>query len=145
MRLVPLPSPSHDEHPYSSSDSVDSFDLVALVVRSTLSSTRHRLHDQLTAHGLDPDDACLVLSELVGNALLHGGESAAVAWRLHGDRLHIGVADGAALGLTVLQEHCQRDGGRGLFLVDLLAESWGVRPLGTVGKEIWCQLQVKAA
>ncbi|MCC9309384.1 hypothetical protein LN042_20250, partial [Kitasatospora sp. RB6PN24] len=65
MRLVPLPSPSHDGHPDASSDS---FDLLALVVRSTLRTARHRLRDHLTAHGLDPDDACLVLSELVGNA-----------------------------------------------------------------------------
>ncbi|TQF03373.1 ATP-binding protein [Kitasatospora acidiphila] len=86
-----------------------------------------------------------MLSELVGNALLHGGDSAAVAWRLDGDRLHIGVADGAALGLTVLQQHCARDGGRGLFLVDLLAEEWGVRPLGDAGKEVWCRLAVRAA
>jgi anti-sigma regulatory factor (Ser/Thr protein kinase) len=139
MRLVPLPTPSHDGHPDAPHG------VLALVVRSTLRTARHRLRDHLTAHGVDPDDACLLLSELVGNSLLHGGESAAVAWRLHGDRLRIAVADGAALGLPVLQQNCAREGGRGLLLIDQLAESWGVQPLGALGKEIWCELLVKAS
>jgi hypothetical protein len=52
---------------------------------------------------------------------LHGGETAAVAWRLCGDRLRIGVADGAAPGLGVIQENCTREGGRGLLLAEQLA------------------------
>ncbi|TQF05877.1 ATP-binding protein [Kitasatospora acidiphila] len=119
--------------------------LLALVVRSTLRTARHRLRDHLTAHGLASDDACLVLSELVGNSLLHGGETAAVAWRLCGDRLHIGVADAAAHSLPVIEDACTREGGRGLLLVDQLTEAWGVRPLGALGKETWCRLPVKAA
>jgi anti-sigma regulatory factor (Ser/Thr protein kinase) len=140
MSLVPLPTPVID----GQSDCVGDNSRLALVVRSTLRAARHRLRDHLTAHGLDPDDACLVLSELAGNALLHGGESAAVAWRLRGDRLHIAVADGAALSLPVLQGGCTREGGRGLLLVEQLAKEWGVRPLGTLGKEVWCELQIKA-
>jgi two-component sensor histidine kinase len=139
MRLVPLPTTSID----GESDSNVDAGVLALVVRSTLRAARHRLRDHLTDHGLDPDDACLVLSELVGNALLHGGEAAAVAWRLVGDQLYIGVADSAPAGLPVLDGTCTREGGRGLFLVDLLVEQWGVRPLGSLGKEAWCRLQVK--
>ncbi|WP_246213518.1 ATP-binding protein [Kitasatospora viridis] len=115
------------------------------MVRSTLRAARHRLRDHLAAHGLDPDDACLLLSELVGNALLHGGDSAAVVWEVRGDRLYIGVADGSPAELALVPDGGERDGGRGLFLVDLLAVEWGVRPLGESGKEIWCELAVKAA
>ncbi|WP_181799382.1 ATP-binding protein [Kitasatospora acidiphila] len=141
MRLIPVPTTTGDGPSVTTSDDP----LIALVVDATLRAARHRLRDHLTSLGLDPDDACLVLSELVGNALLHAGDTAAVAWRLVGDRLHIGVADAAALSLPVVQGSCTREGGRGLLLVDQLAESWGVRPLGTLGKETWCDLQVKAA
>ncbi|MDH6144089.1 MULTISPECIES: ATP-binding protein [Kitasatospora] len=141
MSLVPLLTYAVD----GPSDPDDEDTLTALVVRATVGTARHRLRDHLTAHGLDPDDACLVLSELLGNALLHGGETAAVAWRLSGDRLRIGVADTAALSLPVIQDACTREGGRGLLLVEQLAHSWGVRPLGALGKEVWCNLEVKAA
>ncbi|MGC0312154.1 ATP-binding protein [Kitasatospora acidiphila] len=141
MRLIPVPTPTVDDPSVTAADDP----LLALVVGATLRAARHRLRDHLTSLGLDPDDACLVLSELVGNALLHGGDTAAVAWRLAGDRLHIGVADAAALSLPVIQDSCTREGGRGLLLVEQLAESWGVRPLGALGKETWCNLQVASA
>ncbi|TQF01193.1 ATP-binding protein [Kitasatospora acidiphila] len=141
MRLVPFQASIVDGQSDGSGGGI----VLALVSRSTLRLARHRLRDHLTSFGLDPDDACLILSELAGNALLHGGETAAVAWCLCGDRLHIGVADGSALGLAVIQENCAREGGRGLLLVDQLAKEWGVRPLGALGKAAWCELQVRAA
>ncbi|MCC9311452.1 ATP-binding protein [Kitasatospora sp. RB6PN24] len=141
MRLVPLPSAAVDAFP---SHPTAEGSQLALVVPATLRAARHRLRDQLTAHGLDPDDACLVLSELGGNALLHGGESAAVAWCLSGSRLRIAVADTCALSLPVIPSACTREGGRGLLLVEQLAESWGVRPLGALGKEVWCTCALKA-
>jgi two-component sensor histidine kinase len=139
MRLVPLPTPSLTGRPEPTGG------IVALVVAATLRTARHRLRDHLTDHGLDPDDALLVLSELVSNALIHGGEAAAVAWRLADTHLHVSVADTTTAGLPILDHTCARDGGRGLFLVDLLAEAWGVRPLGALGKEVWCRLHVKPA
>jgi anti-sigma regulatory factor (Ser/Thr protein kinase) len=139
MRLVPLPTPSSADSRPELTGAV-----VALVVSATLRAARHRLRDHLADHGLDPDDACLVLSELVSNALLHGGEAAAVGWRVVGDHLHLGVADTTTAGLPVHDGTCGREGGRGLFLVDQLAKEWGVRPLGALGKEVWCRLQLKA-
>jgi two-component sensor histidine kinase len=139
MRLVPLPTPSTDVHPDPAGGAI------ALVVSSTLCAARHRLRDHLADHGLDSDDACLVLSELVSNALLHGGEAAAVAWRLTGSLLHLGVADPTAAGLPVTDGTCSREGGRGLFLVDQLAKEWGVSPLGALGKVVWCRLQLTTA
>ncbi|MGC0311876.1 ATP-binding protein [Kitasatospora acidiphila] len=141
MSLVPLPVPHLDD---PSSIPIDGIRLT-LVARATLRSARHRLRDHLTAHGLDPEDACLVLSELAGNSLLHAGETAAVAWHLVGDLLHLTVADSAALSLPVLQGGCAREGGRGLLLVEQLTDEWGVRPLGTLGKETWCTVRLTAA
>jgi hypothetical protein len=67
----------------------------------------------------------LVLSELGGNALRHGGEAAAaIGWRLTGDRLLISVADASAASLAVVDGNGTREDGRGLFLVALLAEEW---------------------
>jgi uncharacterized protein YciW len=76
MSLAPLPTSTQTQTltspPTRSAegrlDPATDVGLVVLVVRSTLRAVRHRLRDHLSAQGLDPDDACLLLSELVGNA-----------------------------------------------------------------------------
>jgi two-component sensor histidine kinase len=140
MRLVPSPTLTVDDQ---SNGSLEGGTL-ALITRPTLRLARQRLREHLTTHGLDPDDACLILSELASNSLLHAGDTAAIAWHLHGNRLRIGVADASALGLAVIEETCTREGGRGLLLVEQLAHRWGVRPLGPLGKECWVELHLKA-
>ncbi len=76
-------------------------------------------------------DALLVTSELVTNAITHGsgpGDWISVALRLEMGRLRIRVLDGAR-GRTVpvaLTPDEQRPGGRGLSIVDRLAE-WSER------------------
>ena len=76
-------------------------------------------------------EALLVTSELVTNAVAHGsrpGDEIAVEVSLQGRRLRIGVRD-AARGRAVpvlLSRDEQRPAGRGLALVDWLAE-WSER------------------
>lgn len=98
------------------------------------------------------DDAVLILSELVSNALKHArplaGNKIRVAWWMEDDRiLRIAVTDGgrqprpAVSGTTA--KHGQDDGlqavdldevdesavdGRGLGIVGVLADAWGVEP-----------------
>ncbi len=81
---------------------------------------------------LDPgrlDDAMLVLSELVTNAVLHSGLRAGAPIHLSGrvadDRVRIGVCDcGRGFDLTAVPELPQEasPGGRGLWIVNRLAD-----------------------
>jgi anti-sigma regulatory factor (Ser/Thr protein kinase) len=100
---------------------------------------RHRAENELTGF-IDPErlrDVVLVVSELVTNALLHGAGPATFHLRLSGDWLTVWVDDGGARG-TVAAGRPGRDelGGRGLMIVDQLADRWGVVP-SLEGKSVW--------
>jgi anti-sigma regulatory factor (Ser/Thr protein kinase) len=86
------------------------------------------------------DDAVLLTSELVGNAVRHcqGETSVKVSWR--GDRIRVQVRDNEARAPVLHSElSYDAENGRGLQLVDVLALSWGWRPVGP-GKEVWFEL-----
>lgn len=81
----------------------------------------------------------LCVSELATNALLHGtppGRGFLVRLRYDPDVLRVEVHDsGSAWPLT--PEH-QDEGGRGLFVVQALADKWGVGRRHP-GKVVWCE------
>lgn len=95
---------------------------------------RRVMAHQLTEHGAQRDlieDAELVLSELVTNALQHGDlepdDDLEVSWALTSGRLRLSVLDGGTAGDLVAQ--AAPDGalsGRGLAIVDCLCERWSV-------------------
>jgi anti-sigma regulatory factor (Ser/Thr protein kinase) len=83
------------------------------------------------------DDAQLVLSELLSNAIryappLPAGEVRA-AWWIDKAGIHVEVTDGR--GDTepqrVTDAHPESIGGRGLAIVDVLTSTWGVRTAAT--------------
>lgn len=95
---------------------------------------RHTFADQLAAAGVPPrdtDDAMLVLSELVSNAVKHAAPlpsgQISVSWHVADDCLHIEITDGGAgtrphasvAALSAL-------GGRGLDIVRTVSSQWGV-------------------
>jgi len=86
------------------------------------------------------DDVLLVASELVGNAVRHGGPG---PLRLLVDvrpgSVRVGVGDGAP-GSPLVREagHLDR-GGRGMLLVERLASAWGVIE-ELPGKQVWARL-----
>ncbi|WP_344603897.1 ATP-binding protein [Streptomyces glaucus] len=84
------------------------------------------------------DNAELLLTELVTNALRHGhGRTIGLRMYLSGGRFRIEVQD-ASPDRPELRYACPTDeSGRGLFLVDALAEAWGVSDDGTT---TWCTL-----
>jgi anti-sigma regulatory factor (Ser/Thr protein kinase) len=93
---------------------------------------RRVMSHQLTEHGARRDlieDAELVLSELVTNALQHGAaaEDLEVSWQLRGGRLRLSVLDGGTAG-ELLAGDAPADAlsGRGLAIVDCLCERWSV-------------------
>ncbi|MFJ5549509.1 ATP-binding protein [Streptomyces sp. NPDC093225] len=86
------------------------------------------------------DVAELLTTELVTNALVHTDQGAEVTARLAGSRLRVEVLDHTAKRPEPLVPTAD-DGthGRGLLLVQALADAWGVTARGT-GKVVWFEL-----
>ncbi|MER7486028.1 SpoIIE family protein phosphatase [Streptomyces sp. NPDC126497] len=79
----------------------------------------------------------LILSELVTNALRHGGAPIRVRM-LHERNLICEVYDSSSTSPHLRYATMTDEGGRGLFLVAQLAERWGTRYL-PAGKVIWTE------
>ncbi|MFE9423806.1 SpoIIE family protein phosphatase [Kitasatospora sp. NPDC006697] len=86
------------------------------------------------------DFAELLVSELVTNALVHGGEP--LRLRLFRDRtLTLEVADTGRQQPRLRPSGSEDEGGRGMYLVNELAHRWGSR--ATVeGKVVWAELEL---
>jgi hypothetical protein len=85
----------------------------------------------------------LVLSELVSNAVRHGGTGIEVRLQLAAGRFLIEVHDGGGGVPRVVPPERRTVGGNGLDIVSRLSESWGVSPDGNGGKSVWCVLASK--
>ena len=86
------------------------------------------------------DDAVLVVSELVSNAVRHGaGDTIAVELIHHDGRLRITVCDDDTSTVTLRTGATRAEEGRGLRMVDDLSLDWGVDYL-TSGKAVWAEL-----
>ena len=82
----------------------------------------------------------LVVTELTTNAVRHARTLFTVAMTWDGCRLRIEVSDAHPVP-PVLREHPPPEalGGRGLLLVEQIADRWGYDPHER-GKTIWCDL-----
>ncbi|MBV6700591.1 ATP-binding protein [Kitasatospora aureofaciens] len=103
---------------------------------------RRLLRDVLRTIGLDGDSACLIVSELVTNALVHGEGRPTVVLELRGGKLHITVSDASGDPLQRQAPDDSRASGRGLDIVDALSEEWGVEVIGSYGKAVWAVAKV---
>ncbi|GGV23916.1 hypothetical protein GCM10010495_44480 [Kitasatospora herbaricolor] len=112
------------------------FDIRPTATPDGVGTVRRLLRDALVAVHLDPDTPCLLLSELLTNALVHG-DTASVIMELRAGRLLIAVADHSPARVERLPECSERTSGRGLALVEALADAWGVSPFGAGGKAVW--------
>ena len=85
--------------------------------------------------------ALLVLSELVTNAVLHGAEPIEVCVSRDGDLLRIEVSDGGPRtdGVRPRSQDDRRPGGRGLHIVNSLAQRWGTTD-NDAGKTVWAEI-----
>lgn len=69
----------------------------------------------------------LLVSEVVTNAIRHGGGSLEVVLTLYDDRVRIEIADAGPGFIPIPREKAPEDqGGWGLYLVEQLSISWGV-------------------
>ena len=101
-------------------------------------------------HGLDPElveDAELLVSELVTNAIKHGKPSILLRVRSEPPGIGVEVQDEGPENPVMPAEepmHDQRSG-RGLRMVAAVASAWGVRwPEDGPGKVVWFTLQPTA-
>ncbi|MBA3232848.1 MAG: ATP-binding protein [Propionibacteriales bacterium] len=85
------------------------------------------------------DTVTLLLSELVTNAVLHARSEVTVNLDVEGGRLRVQVRDTSSEALVRRDPGADIPGGRGLQLLDMLAENWGVSAAGA-GKTVWFEL-----
>jgi anti-sigma regulatory factor (Ser/Thr protein kinase) len=85
------------------------------------------------------DDAEFITSELTTNAVVHTGDAFVVAVSADERRVRITVSD-RSHSLPVIRNATTEDGGgRGLTLVDCIADRWGINKTPE-GKGIWVEL-----
>jgi anti-sigma regulatory factor (Ser/Thr protein kinase) len=92
------------------------------------------------------DEALLLVTELVTNAVVHAGTDIELRVEVRGERLRVEVVDRTP-GLLHVDSHApsdHREGGRGLLLLDALATEWGTRHFGW-GKSVWFSLEASGA
>lgn len=88
------------------------------------------------------DDIRACVSELAGNAVTHGsrpGQDYLVRLVRRDGCVHLEVSDDAP-GANRLRPELPVDSateGRGLFIVEALADDWGVEPMPGSGKTVW--------
>ncbi|GAA1981263.1 SpoIIE family protein phosphatase [Kitasatospora viridis] len=124
------------------------------------SAARGFVRDALLGWGLPEvvDDAVVLVSELVTNAVVHAGTSAEVSCLREDDSVQIGVTDrhperglpafaGAPEAGSASSEHfadAEGEGGRGLLMCSALSSRWGVEY--TSGqKTVWFRLPLQRA
>lgn len=113
---------------------------------SSPSTARRVVESVVRERGLDAilDEALLLVTELVTNAVVHAGTEIDVRLDVSDARLRVEVIDRTP-GLLHVDSHLpseQREGGRGLLLLDALAAEWGTRHFGW-GKSVWFVLAVQ--
>ena len=103
---------------------------------AAISRARHVVAEQLRRwRCADPHDAALVLSELVTNAVVHGGGAVRITVTRQGENVRIDVHDNGS-ARQHLRAPSNNPGGLGLHIVDQLSERWGSQPTAT-GKLVW--------
>ena len=90
--------------------------------------------------GASVDVVQLLVSELVTNAVLHAGSKVEVSVRHRGEWLRVEVTDESPVLPGQRDFETDAATGRGLALVDMLADDWGVEPIPDDGKVVWFEV-----
>ncbi|WP_037683135.1 SpoIIE family protein phosphatase [Streptomyces griseus] len=108
-----------------------------------LTGARHMIRTAVRAWGAREraDEIELAADELITNALMHTEGAAIVTLRVLGDtgrRLRVEVEDSSSALPRRREAGESGVSGRGLLLVDILTDEWGVEARGG-GKCVWCE------
>ncbi|MBO3749384.1 ATP-binding protein [Streptosporangiaceae bacterium NEAU-GS5] len=105
----------------------------------SVAAARELVRRELPAWGRSDlvDDCLLIVSELVTNAVRHGGSAIALRLFADGDAVRGEVYDpGDGVPRPRDPDHDSTDG-RGLHIVDALTDAWGVIHSPRGGKSVW--------
>jgi anti-sigma regulatory factor (Ser/Thr protein kinase) len=100
---------------------------------------RHALRswlDDVDCEDPVPDDALIVVSELVTNVVMHTASDSVVIAAFDDNRLRIEVHDGDPHGLVAATGAAVR--GFGLSILESLCDAWGWEPTDS-GKRVWTE------
>jgi two-component sensor histidine kinase len=87
------------------------------------------------------DDLALVVSELATNAFRYGGGRFELSVQRRDSELTIEVRDQVATPPVLRRPGPHSPSGRGLRIVESLAQSWGVREIPGHGKAVWARFE----
>jgi GAF domain-containing protein/anti-sigma regulatory factor (Ser/Thr protein kinase) len=110
---------------------------------SSAPSARRFAADLIVAWGLTAlsDTAQLLLGEVITNAVQHTVGDVRVRVSRKPDRLRVEVTDGSDRVPDVRPIDLEAENGRGLFIVQALADEWGHESVETGGKTVWFELR----
>ena len=98
----------------------------------------------LTAWGLEHlcDRVLLATSELVTNAVVHGKLPLEVEVETDGRDLRVTVTDPVPRPPRIQSRDARSSTGRGVAIVDDVADAWGSDLVAGNGKAVWCSFRV---
>ena len=113
----------------------------------SVSASRAFVTNQLAAWGVTAQDNAhgrvaditLVASELAGNATKFCSQEIEISLVAHRDNVQVAVTDDNPQPARLQQPDPNTPGGRGLLLIDALAERWGQHRHDN-GKTVWARL-----
>jgi anti-sigma regulatory factor (Ser/Thr protein kinase) len=91
------------------------------------------------------EDATLIVSEMVTNAVRHAPDSASVELELlavEDQTLRISLADGSTVKPMIRELANETPTGRGMHIVEQVAEAWGAEEHEN-GKRVWVELRAQ--
>jgi len=112
-----------------------------------IASARHFVAHHGQAWGYDDviEDALVVVSELVTNAILHAHSECDLLLKDADQILRIEVIDGGQGSPELQRPAAHAEHGRGLLLVSAMCAAWGVDTLSDGRKMVWAELKRAAA
>lgn len=130
-------------HPYASA--VPDASLLLPCDASSVPAARHFVVATLTSWGFDGAAwaAAQIVSELAANCSLHARTDYTVRLMNQDGTVRLEVRDGSAARVRPRTYGAQSTTGRGLRLVETLADTWGV-DVAAGGKTVWVALHVGA-
>jgi anti-sigma regulatory factor (Ser/Thr protein kinase) len=88
------------------------------------------------------EDMDLVFTELISNAVRHGGGLREAQLANTGEHLRLIAADNDPRGPAVRARRVDRPNGRGMHLIQAIADRWGINRHHTeIGKRVWADLR----
>jgi anti-sigma regulatory factor (Ser/Thr protein kinase) len=82
----------------------------------------------------------LLVSEVVTNAIVHAQTSLVVTVKVRGQAIRVEVHDDSPSLPVLVQAASHEAGGRGMAILDRLADDWGVYTEPLDGKTVWFEV-----